>query len=199
MYRSEDKNKIERMNQIASSVRSCMKCELAQTRSKVVIGAGNLDSKIVLIGEAPGRKEDESGLPFVGSAGKLLDDLLNEVGLVRDDLFIVNILKCRPPKNRRPKKSEVKQCEDYLMRQLEVISPEVIAPMGNSAWSYFQEQFGLEKQVIGNVHGKVIDVEAPWEKVKMIPLYHPAAAIYRRHLIKDLELDLKKIGEHVSP
>lgn len=195
MYKSDDKNKIVRMNQITSSVRSCMNCELAQTRVKVVIGAGNLDSKLVLIGEAPGRKEDESGLPFVGSAGKLLDYLLNAVGLVREDVFIGNILKCRPPNNRRPKKSEVRQCEEYLMKQLEVISPEIIAPMGNSAWSYFQEQFGLDKQVIGNVHGKVFDVEAPWGKVKMIPLYHPAAAIYRRHLITELELDMKKIEE----
>jgi DNA polymerase len=176
-----------------------MNCELAQTRSKVVIGAGNLDSKIVLIGEAPGRKEDESGLPFVGSAGKLLDNLLNEVGLVRDNIFIGNILKCRPPKNRRPKKSEVRQCDNYLMRQLEVISPEVIAPMGNSALSYFQEKFGLEKQVIGNVHGEVINVEAQWGKMKMIPLYHPAAAIYRRHLITELESDMKKIVEHIPP
>jgi DNA polymerase len=198
MYRSDDKKKIERMNRITSSIRSCTNCELAQTRSKVVIGAGNLDSKIVLIGEAPGRKEDESGLPFVGSAGKLLDNLLKEVGLVRDDIFIGNILKCRPPKNRRPKKSEVKQCEDYLMRQLEIVSPEVIAPMGNSAWSYFQEHFGLEKQVIGYVHGEVIVVEAQWGKMKMIPLYHPAAAIYRRHLISVLESDMKKMIELIQ-
>jgi DNA polymerase len=194
MYRSDDKKKIEEMNQITASVRSCMNCELAQTRTKVVIGAGNLDSKIALIGEAPGRKEDESGLPFVGSAGKLLDNLLNSAGLVRDDVFIGNILKCRPPKNRRPKKSEVRQCEDYMMKQLEVISPDVIAPMGNSALAYFQKRLGLEKQVIGDVHGKVFDVETSWGKVKMVPLYHPAAAIYRRHLLGELEEDMKSIG-----
>ena len=92
MYRSVDKQKNEEMNEITASIRSCMQCELAQTRTKVVIGAGNLDSKIVLVGEAPGRKEDESGLPFVGSDGKLLDILLNSSGLVRDNLFIANIL-----------------------------------------------------------------------------------------------------------
>ncbi|MDX1314668.1 MAG: uracil-DNA glycosylase, partial [Eudoraea sp.] len=129
MYRSDDKRKIEAMNLITASIRSCMNCELAQTRKKVVIGGGNLDSKIVLIGEAPGRKEDESGHPFVGSAGKLLENLLSTAGLVRGDIFIGNILKCRPPKNRRPKKFEVKLCEDYLMKQLEIIKPQVIAPM----------------------------------------------------------------------
>lgn len=194
MYRSESKQKNEKMNEITASIRSCMLCELAQTRTKIVIGAGNLDSKIVFVGEAPGRKEDESGLPFVGSSGKLLDKLLDSAHLVRDEVFIANILKCRPPKNRRPKKSEVKECEDYLMNQLEVISPEVIAPMGNSALLYFQERFGLEKQVIGNVHGKVFDVKAPWGNVKMVPLYHPAAAIYRRNLLDELEADMKNIG-----
>jgi len=98
------------------------------------------------------------------------------------------------PKNRRPKKTEVKQCEEYLMEQLEVISPEIIAPMGNSALSYFQERLGLEKQAIGDVHGKVFEVDAPWGKVKMVPLYHPAAAIYRRHLLDELETDMKNIG-----
>lgn len=194
MYKSDDKKKNEEMNRITASIRSCMDCELAQTRTKAVIGAGNLDSRIVLIGEAPGRKEDESGLPFVGSAGKLLDKLLATAGLVRDDIFIGNILKCRPPKNRRPKKTEVKRCEEYLMKQLEVISPEIIAPMGNSALSYFQERFGLEKHVIGDVHGKVFEIDAPWGKVKMVPLYHPAAAIYRRHLLVELETDMKSIG-----
>lgn len=194
MYRSKDKRKNEDMNEITASIRSCMDCELAQSRTKAVIGAGNLDSKIVLIGEAPGRKEDESGLPFVGSSGRLLDKLLAAAGLVRDDIFIANILKCRPPKNRRPKKVEVKQCENYLMRQLEVISPEIIAPMGNSALSYFQERLGLEKQVIGDVHGKIFEVNAPWGQVKMVPLYHPAAAIYRRHLLDELEVDMKNIG-----
>lgn len=197
MYRSVDKKKNQAMNRITASIRSCMNCELAQTRTKVVIGSGNLDSKIVLIGEAPGRKEDESGLPFVGSAGKLLDKLLGAAGLVRDDIFIGNILKCRPPKNRRPKKAEVRNCENYLMDQLGVISPVIIAPMGNSALSYFQEHLGLEKQVIGEVHGKVFDIDAPWGKTKMVPLYHPAAAIYRRHLLGELEIDMKSIGDLV--
>ena len=195
MNRSEDRAKTESMNQITAQVRSCTHCELSQTRTKVVMGAGTLDAKIVLVGEAPGRKEDESGLPFVGSAGKLLDSLLAATGLARDDVFIGNIIKCRPPKNRRPKKSEVAQCEGYMMEQLEIIKPQVIAPMGNSSLSYFQERFGLEKQVIGDVHGRVFEIDAPWGKNKMFPLYHPAAAIYRRHLLGELKEDMKKLGK----
>lgn len=195
MYRSSDKSKTKQMNQITASVRSCGNCGLTETRNKVVLGAGNLDSKIVLVGEAPGRKEDESGLPFVGSAGKLLDRLLHAANLTRDDIFIGNIIKCRPPKNRRPRKSEVAACEGYMMEQLEIMRPEIIAPMGNSSLSYFQDRFGLEKKVIGDVHGKVYEVEASWGMIKLIPLYHPAAAIYRRHLLGDLEKDMKKLSE----
>ena len=195
MYHSGDKAKTEGMNQITAKVKSCTRCELSQTRNKVVLGAGTLDAKIILVGEAPGRKEDESGLPFVGSAGKLLDKLLASADLGRDDIFIGNIIKCRPPKNRRPKKSEVSQCEGYMMEQLEIIKPEVVAPMGNSSLSYFQERFGLEKQVIGDVHGKVFMIDTPWGRIKLFPLYHPAAAIYRRHLLGELEEDMKKLGK----
>ncbi|MBT3285190.1 uracil-DNA glycosylase [Candidatus Bathyarchaeota archaeon] len=198
MYRSEDREKTAGMNQITTQVESCANCGLSETRTKVVLGAGTLDAKIVLVGEAPGRKEDESGLPFVGSSGKLLDRLLAAAGLSRDDIFIGNIIKCRPPKNRRPKKSEVGQCEGYMMEQLEIINPAIVAPMGNSSLSYFQERFGLEKQVIGDVHGKVIDIKAPWGRTKLFPLYHPAAAIYRRHLLGELEEDMKKLGELAS-
>ncbi len=195
MYRSEDRAKTESMNQITAQVRSCTNCDLSQTRTKVVIGAGTLDAKIVLVGEAPGRKEDESGLPFVGSAGKLLDNLLATAGLARDDIFIGNIIKCRPPKNRRPKKSEVAQCESYMIEQLEIINPAIVAPMGNRSLSYFKERLGLEKQVIGDVHGRVFKIDAPWGKIILFPLYHPAAAIYRRHLLGELEEDMKKLRE----
>jgi DNA polymerase len=193
MYRAKSKAKTNKMNQITSEARSCLKCALGENRKNVVLGAGNLDADIVLIGEAPGRKEDESGHPFVGSAGKLLDGLLKSAGLSRDDVFIGNILKCRPPGNRRPKKPEVTACEGYLERQVEIIKPNVIAPMGNSALAYFQDLFKLEKLAIGDAHGKVYSVEASWGKVSLIPLYHPAAAIYRRHLLDDLKEDMKKL------
>ncbi len=197
MYSSEHTKKIDAMDTLTKTIQSCVNCELTQSRKKTVVGAGNLDSKIVLIGEAPGRKEDESGLPFVGSAGKLLDEILSVSHLSRDSVFIGNILKCRPPKNRRPKKREVEKCMGYLMRQLEIIQPEIIAPMGNSALSYFQTQYGLEKQVIGDVHGNIYCAEASWGKTKIMPLYHPAAAIYRRNLLGELEKDMKKLGKMI--
>lgn len=194
MYTSKDKKKIEKMNQITSEASSCLECALGQNRKNVVLGSGNLDSEIVLIGEAPGRREDESGLPFVGSAGKLLDKLLESAGLRRKDIFIGNILKCRPPRNRRPKKAEVNSCEEFLLRQLEIIKPKVIAAMGNSAFSYFQSRYGLGDNVIGDSHGKIYIAEESWGKIKLVPLYHPAAAIYRRQLLGDLEIDMKKVA-----
>ena len=195
MYTSKKKSKTEQMNQITSEARSCLNCALGEHRKNVVLGSGSLDTRIVLVGEAPGRKEDESGLPFVGSAGKLLDGLLKLSGLSRGDIFIGNILKCRPPGNRRPKKAEVSACEGYLTRQLEIIKPKVIAPMGNSALAYFQCKYGLGDEVIGNAHGKVFEVETSWGKVQLVPLYHPAAAIYRRQLLGDLEKDMKRVAK----
>jgi DNA polymerase len=193
MYTSKSREKIEQMNMITSEARSCLACDLGEHRKNVVVGSGSLDAEIALVGEAPGRKEDESGLPFVGSAGKLLDNLLGSAGLSRGEIFIGNILKCRPPGNRRPKKSEVDSCEGYLMRQLEVIRPKVVAPMGNSALSYFQSRYGLGEEVIGDAHGRVFEVMASWGPVKLVPMYHPAAAIYRRHLMGELEEDMKKL------
>lgn len=182
------------MNQITSEVRKCLKCILGEHRNNVVVGSGYLDANIVLIGEAPGRREDESGLPFVGSAGKLLDNLLDSVCINRDDVFIGNILKCRPPGNRRPKKSEIAACEEYLIRQIEIIEPKAIAPMGNSALNYFQVHFELDKLVIGEAHGQIYNVDSSWGKVSLIPLYHPAAAIYRRYLLDELIEDMKKLA-----
>ena len=194
MYTSKSKKKIEAMNEITSEARSCLECSLGENRKNVVVGSGSLDAEIVLIGEAPGRKEDESGLPFVGSAGKLLDSLLASAGLERESIFIGNILKCRPPGNRRPKKAEIESCESYLRRQLEIIKPRVLAPMGNSALSYFQSRYNLPEEPIGDAHGKVFYVEAPWGMIKLVPLYHPAAAIYKRELLGDLEKDMKKLA-----
>jgi len=153
---SDKQNQIQ---QIASEINQCKKCELSLSRLNTVPGEGSIDVKVVLVGEAPGKKEDELGRPFVGRAGLLLDSLLDGVGLQRNEIYILNILKCRPPKNRRPKKAEIESCEDYLMGQLEVLNPRVVAPMGNSSLSYFQRKYGLEKAVIGDVHGKSFEIK----------------------------------------
>jgi len=195
VYTSKSAKKNESMNILTAKARSCLGCDLADNRKKVVIGSGCLDSDVVLIGEAPGKKEDEKGLPFVGSAGKVLDEILDKADLSRSEVFITNILKCRPPGNRRPKKAEIKSCEGILISQLEIIKPRIIAPMGNSSLSYFQDKYDLEVGSIGDVHGNVYDVKASWGEVKVIPLYHPAAAIYRRNLLEELLEDMMRLSK----
>jgi len=154
------------------------------------MGEGTLDARVVFVGEAPGRMEDETGRPFVGSAGKLLDRLLAKAQLNRVDVFITNVVRCRPPGNRRPKREEVEACSGHLKKLLDIIQPEVIAPMGNSAIEHIFEMFSLEDGVIGDVHGKAYRVKAAWGSITAYPLYHPAAAIYNRKLIGELETDM---------
>jgi uracil-DNA glycosylase family 4 len=193
VFTSVDQTRLERMRALKKRAEACTRCNLSSSGSSVVVGSGSLDAAIVLVGEAPGRKEDESGLPFVGSAGKLLDRLLEASGLRREEVFIMNIVKCRPPRNRRPKKDEVEACRSYLEEQLDILRPRVIAPMGNSSLSYFLGRYGLESAVIGDVHGVPLSVQEKWGAVTLMPLYHPAAAIYNRKLLQDLEEDMKKL------
>jgi DNA polymerase len=176
--------------ELKRKVESCEACWLCAGAKNRVVGEGNLNSRIVFVGEAPGRKEDVTGRPFVGSAGKLLDRLLAGANLSRGGVFITNVVRCRPPGNRRPRREEVEACSGHLERLLEIIRPEVIAPMGNSAIEHVFERFGVEKSVIGDVHGKACMVEAPWGRVVVYPLYHPAAAIYNRKLLGELETDM---------
>jgi uracil-DNA glycosylase len=158
------------------------------------MGEGALDSRVVFVGEAPGRREDDTGRPFVGSAGKLLDRLLMKAGLNRVDVFITNVVRCRPPGNRRPKRGEVEACSGHLKKLLEIIQPDVIAPMGNSAIEHIFEMFGLEDGVIGEIHGTAYRVKAAWGGITLYPLYHPAAAIYNRNLIGELEMDVEGLA-----
>lgn len=157
------------------------------------MGEGNIESPLVFVGEAPGRKEDETGRPFVGSAGRLLDQLLSHIGLDRREAYITNVVKCRPPGNRRPKSGEVRSCTQYLDEQLAVISPRVIAPMGNSAAAHLLRRFDLEKASIGEIHGRAFDVEAPWGRAVLFPLYHPAAVLYNRELEAGLTEDFESL------
>jgi len=157
-----------------------------------------LDSPLVLVGEAPGRKEDELGKPFVGAAGKILDNMLEGAGLERSRLFITNVVKCHPPKNRRPLSKEVRACTMHLEALLGIISPRVIAPMGNSSTSYILGRYGLERSSIGEVHGRSLEAQAPWGRIVIFPLYHPAAVLYNRSLEGELKRDfasLKRVLE----
>jgi DNA polymerase len=186
-------SKENHMEKLFEEVERCQSCGLCNVRKKIVLGEGGLDSPVVLIGEAPGRKEDEQGRPFVGLAGLLLDKLLAEVGLERKDVYITNIVKCRPPRNRRPKAEEMKKCAVHLEKQLDIISPKVLTPMGNSASGYMMKRFNRDRNNIGKIHGKNYHIEAPWGKIVMLPIYHPAAVLYNRRLEEELKRDLETL------
>jgi uracil-DNA glycosylase family 4 len=170
--------------------RACTRCpELASTRTQVVFGAGNADADLMFVGEAPGAREDEQGLPFVGAAGKLLGELLGEVGLTREDVFICNVLKCRPPGNRDPLPAEIENCQDYLLRQVELIAPRVICTLGNFSTKLLRG----EPTGISRLHGRA-EIRVIGERaVRLYPLFHPAAALYTRSLLETLRADFARL------
>ena len=171
----------------------CVKCpQLASTRRTVVFGSGNADADLMFVGEAPGAREDETGLPFVGQAGKLLDKLLGEIGLERSDVFIANVLKCRPPQNRDPLPQEIDNCQDYLFRQLELIRPRVVCTLGNFATKLLRADPGTG---ITRVHGRDELRQIGPRVVRLYPLYHPAAALYTPSMVETLRADFARIPE----
>jgi len=182
--------KQEQLTLLMAELNRCDLCPLCSGAKHKVLGEGNLDSPVVFIGEAPGRREDETGRPFVGSAGKLLTRLLTGIGLSREEVFISNVVRCRPPGNRSPKREEVEACSGHMETLLRIIKPRIIAPMGNSSVEYFFDKYELGKAVIGDAHGKPKRVTEEWGEVVLFPLYHPAAAIYKRKLLKELEADM---------
>ncbi len=184
---------METLEDIEKEILKCKKCPLHKTKTKYVPGEGSSNAKIVLIGEAPGREEDLQGRPFVGNAGKYLNELLLSVGLKREDVFISNVLKCRPPNNRDPLPEEIRACGDYLIRQLNVIKPNTIVCLGRFATKFIFDLFGLKFESISKVKGKVFEVERWNKKVRVIPLYHPAAVLYRPNLKEEYEKDFKKV------
>ncbi|MDQ1686978.1 MAG: uracil-DNA glycosylase, partial [Frankiaceae bacterium] len=170
----------------------CTRCpQLASTRTSVVFGAGNADADLMFVGEAPGAREDEQGIPFVGAAGKLLGELLAEVGLTRDDVFVANVLKCRPPGNRDPLPAEIENCSDYLMRQVELIEPRVICTLGNFATKLLRG----EPTGISRLHGQPEIRVIGQRAVRLYPLFHPAAALYTRSLLDTLRADFARLPE----
>lgn len=170
--------------------------DLAALATQLVIGDGNLNAEIVFIGEAPGKNEDEQGLPFVGAAGKFLNDMLAQAGLERSDVYITNIVKYRPPNNRDPLPEEKKAFWPYLVRQLDVISPKVVVTLGRHSMEYF-----LPEAKISQVHGEAKRIAFGDKKIVIVPLYHPAAALYngsmRQTLIDDF-LRVPKVIEMIK-
>lgn len=171
------------LDKIHNQIRKCRKCGLWKTRKNAVPGEGNPHAKIMFIGQAPGRTEDETGRPFVGRAGKLLTKLLTENGLERKDAFITSVVKCFPPRNRIPKKDEISPCNPYLVRQTALIKPKAIFLLGNVAISTVLGNIGR----LDKIHGKKIMKDG----IAHIPTYHPAAAMRFPRIKKKLEMDFK--------
>jgi uracil-DNA glycosylase len=163
----------ERLVALFKEVQNCQKCPLYETRTKTVFGAGNADADLMFVGEAPGAEEDRQGLPFVGRAGQLLNQLLEEIGLSREDVFICNVLKSRPPDNRDPAPTEIAACEPYLWEQVRLIQPRVVCTLGNFATKLLSgSQTGITK-----VRGVPQTHELGGRAVFLLPLFHPAAAL----------------------
>ena len=180
---------------LTQEILNCKKCELWKTRTNPVVGEGNLNAQIMFIGEAPGFNEDKQGRPFVGKAGKIFDELLSFVGLKREEIYITNILKCRPPGNKNPTKEEIKACTFYLDEQIRIIKPSVICCLGNFASSYILKKFGLSDKIqgISKIHGNVFNVSTLSGKIKIIPLYHPAVATYDIKMLGVLKKDFENL------
>jgi len=179
---------------------------LKEGATNLVFGKGDANAEIMFVGEAAGRNEDLQGIPFVGAAGKNLDKLLKEVGLTLDDIYITNILKYRPPENRNPLPEEIKAHTPWLIEQIKQIKPKVICSLGNYATKFFLSEGNVDlmdaQPGITSVHGKVKFVEINGVKIKLIPLFHPAAIIYKRDLTplweKDMEIVKKEVKESLE-
>ena len=173
----------------AAETAGCERCPLAATRGQVVFGAGDPDAQLMLVGEAPGYHEDQGGEPFAGQTGELLERLLQGIGLQRDEVYLANVLKCRPPQNRDPLEAEIAACEPHLFRQIELIRPRVVATLGNFATRLLSGRpFGITK-----VHGQEHEVTLASATVVLYPLYHPAAALYTPSMLHALEEDFARI------
>ena len=167
--------------------------DLAAMATNLVMGDGNTNADIVFIGEAPGKKEDEQGLPFVGAAGKFLNEMLAQAGMDRSDVYITNIVKYRPPNNRDPSPGEKKEFLPYLLKQLEIIEPKVVITLGRHSMEYF-----LPGIKISDVHGQVQSIQFGSDKLNVVPLYHPAAALYNGSLRQTLVDDFLRVPDMIQ-
>ena len=175
--------------------------EICKSCKNIVVGKGNLNADIMFVGEAPGKNEDEQGLPFVGAAGKNLDKLLVSVGLSLKDVYVANILKCRPPANRDPSPDEIKAHTPWLIEQIKKIKPKVICSLGNYSTKFFLANGEVDKmnEIVGitQLHGKVNLINFYGQEIKLIPLFHPAAIIYNRNLIDSWEKDMEIVKSEI--
>ncbi len=182
--------KLNILNELADEIKTCPKCRLAETRTHAVPGEGSASARIMFVGEGPGENEDKTGRPFIGQAGKFLNGLLEKAGISRDDVFITNIVKCRPPANRVPLADEVEACSDYLMAQIAVIEPKFVIPLGGSS---LKTLLGPDLKIT-QARCKVFRKSG----ILYIPLYHPAAALHRSALVETLQADILVLKEMLS-
>lgn len=176
--------------EILSVLGNCQRCPLGQTRTKLVFGVGNPRARVMFVGEGPGRNEDEQGEPFVGAAGQKLNALLAEAGLTRDEIYIANVIKCRPPGNRNPQPAEIEACSPFLREQIRSIWPDVIVCLGNFATQFVMR---TEKGVT-KLRGQMYEVG----HFQVIPTFHPAATIYHPEWLDDLREDMRMLGKWLA-
>lgn len=194
-------HKFDEMEKIRKAVLNLKESSLytyrIENEYQPVIGEGNLDADIIFIGEAPGKKEALTSKPFCGASGKIIDLLLEHISLKREDVYITSIVKDRPQNNRDPKPEEILLYAPFLVKQLEIIKPKIIATLGRFSMEFIMKNFDLTEKIetISNVHGKVFEIQTAWGNVKIIPLYHPAVALYRRSKLEELQKDFEILKE----
>ena len=176
-------DKVDSLEELAQIASVCTACRLSETRTNVVFASGRIDAQVMVVGEGPGRQEDEQGLPFVGRSGRLLIEMLTEVGITRDDVYIANVVKCRPPENRDPRQDEIEMCKPFLRRQIELVDPRVVITVGN-----FSSKLLLQTTIgITRLRGKVYE----WWGRYLVPTFHPAAALRGGESVKnDIRTDV---------
>lgn len=180
---------VDSLEKVAAEIAVCEKCPLHQGRTNTVPGAGRSDADIMFIGEGPGFHEDRQGLPFVGASGKFLEEMLGSIGLTREDVFIANVVKCRPPGNRDPQSDEIEACREYLDRQIELIDPKVIVTLGRFSMARYFPNARISK-----IHGQAKKIG----NRLYIPMYHPAAALHQPSLRATVEADFARIPELIE-
>lgn len=202
----------DKLRGVRDDVVQCRQCDLYKTRTNPVIGYGNHNADVVFVGEAPGEEEDKAALPFIGPAGHVLDKLLAYIGLKREDIYICNVVKCRPPGNADPTEEQKKECISYLTRQIEAIKPKVIVCLGNHATKSVLEIFGAVDKIqpISKIHGQLFSPDAIFQDasrklgqydladVKIMPLFHPAAQLHNPPLAQALRSDFEKLKEAIT-
>ncbi len=187
------------LSDLDSQIRACKKCKLSEARKNAVPGEGNPHAKLLFIGEAPGSNEDIQGRPFVGAAGKLLDKMIHDVlGLERKDVFITNVVKCRPPDNRDPMPEEIEACSPYLISQILFIKPKLIVTLGRHSTGFLFAYSGASFPGITKVRGKLHVLKIGNLETKVFPTYHPAAALYNPNLRETIRDDFVKIRSEVN-